>query len=528
VRIALVRPLLRSPTYDPEIQEPLGIESLAGALRAGGHEVVLRDAMLYPRSEREIARDIAKFDPDAVGVSLMGDADIESAAVLLDRVRELAGGRVATVVGGSLVSTDLERFESELPNATFFIRFDGERPLLKLLEAIEHGGSFDSVPSLAWRDGGQLIRPSTYELVDELDANPWPARDLAPDVARRFGVLNVQGSRGCTGRCSYCCVPAVPRSAGATWRGRSPHDIARELGQLHHRYGVVAFNFVDDDFLGPARTAEDRARSLADAISEESLCIGFGAQLRPYTLNLRTIEALARAGLAYAFVGIENDEPDTLKAWRRPPVSEDVWQSIDLLRQRQVDIEAGIILFHPEARLHGVRRLVGALVERELLNYRTATSRLHLLPGSHLYDVYKTRGDIPDGVKGPFTPPIRDARVESLFVRLSRLLAPLRPCWVHAACRLPGLVSQFRAGRDVSRELGIVRRVLRDLDQWVRDALEALITDAEKGVADGDEAMCDLEASRQRSLSACDRLVRGGLVSDPQQLRDAIAVEGVA
>ena len=489
---------------------------------------MLHDAMLFPRPEVEIAGAIGEFEPDAVGVSLMGDADMESASLLMKQIQNFSNGQTVMVAGGSLVSTEPERVASSLPEGTFLVRFEGERPLLRLLETIENGEPPETVPSIAWLQGLRLKTSSTFGLVENLDDNPWPARDLAPVVARRFGVLNVQGSRGCTGRCTYCCMPSIPRSSGTSWRGRSPQDIARELEELHRQHDVVAFNFVDDDFLGPARHAEGRANDLANAVAERGLRVGFGAQLRPHTLGPSTIDALARAGLAWAFVGVESDEPATLRAWRRQPTRNDVWGSIEQLREHRVEVEAGIILFHPEARLDAVRRLGDILIDRGLLNFRTATSRLHLLPGSHLYEQFKNDGAIPAGVSGPFTPPIQDAKVETLFLHLAQSLAPLRPCWVHAACRLPGLVSQSRAGRPVTETLKTVRAVLSDLNSWVCETLDTLLVHADRGMSDTGWAERALETSREKGLLACEQLERGGLLTDPQQLREAIAVEGGA
>lgn len=526
MRVALIRPLSRFPTYDPEIQEPLGIELLAAVLRAGGHDVLLYDAMLFPQSEEGIARAIREFEPHVAGLSLMGEADIESAAVLMNHIQGSAVAHVRCVAGGSLVSTEPERVASYLPEGTLLIRFEGETPLLRLLETIENGEPLENVPSLFWRQGQRLNASSTYEWVENLDSIPWPARDLATVVAERCGALNVQGSRGCTGRCTYCCMPNIPRQFGTSWRGRSPQDIAQELDDLNRKYDVVAFNFVDDDFLGPTQHAENRASAFADAIAERSLRIGFGAQLRPHSLTLKTIEALVRAGLAWAFVGVESDDPKTLRAWRRTPAKNDVWKSIEQLRKHQVAAEAGIILFHPEARLDAVRRLVHTLIEQKLLNYRTATSRLHLLPGSLLYERYRSEGGIPSNVSGPFTPPIRDAKVEALFGHLARSLAPLRPCWVHAACQLPALVSKHRVGRPVTQRLGTIRGVLRDLDAWVCETLDPLITKVDRNALESGWAAHTLETSREVAFSACGRLEKGGLITDPQQLREAIAVEG--
>lgn len=525
-RIVLVRPISRFPSYDPEIQEPLGIELLAALLRTSGHEVLLLDAMLFPQTEKDIARRITQFRPQVVGLSLMSDADIESANTFICHIEDQSVTHVDWVVGGSFVSTEPERVASLLPEGTLLIRYEGEKPLLRLLEAMEKGEPLENVPSLIWRKGDRLNASSTCEWVENLDSLPWPARDSAKEIVARCGAMNVQGSRGCTGCCTYCCMPSMPRPSGQSWRGRSPESIAQELLDLNQRYGVVAFNFVDDDFLGPAQHAEERALAFAGAIYQRNLRIGFGAQLRPNTLTPKAVDALARAGLAWAFVGIENDDPATLRAWRRPPVTDSVWRTIKQLAEHHVEVAAGAILFHPSATLDAVQCFAHKLASHKMLNYRTATSRLHLLPGSHLYELYRREGLIPSNVSGSFTPPIQDTKVRDLFDYFTRSVAPLRPCWVHAACQLPGFVSQSKAGHPVTQKLRVIHSVLEDMDAWVCEVLNTLIAEITRDAVEPDWLTRAHSNSREIVLSACERLQKAGLVLDPGQLREAIDMEG--
>ncbi len=63
---------------------------------------------------------------------------------------------------------------------------------------------------------------------------------------------NMVGARGCPYDCSFCGA-AVSANPDITIRTRAPENIIMEMRQLDALYGVTAFRFVDDLFLGYER-----------------------------------------------------------------------------------------------------------------------------------------------------------------------------------------------------------------------------------------------------------------------------------
>jgi radical SAM superfamily enzyme YgiQ (UPF0313 family) len=63
---------------------------------------------------------------------------------------------------------------------------------------------------------------------------------------------NMVGARGCPYDCSFCGA-AVSANPDITIRTRDPENIIAEMDELNRQYGVLAFRFVDDLFLGYER-----------------------------------------------------------------------------------------------------------------------------------------------------------------------------------------------------------------------------------------------------------------------------------
>jgi hypothetical protein len=567
MRLVLIRSRNLSPYYDPEIQEPLGLEYLAAWRMAKGDAVLVMDSTIENAGDIKMARRAASFQPDAIGFSITTAQELASIHAIYRECRRALGERpVGWIAGGNFVSSEPAQAERLLPAEFALVRFEGENALDDWMTSRETasggpdgrvasretagggpegrvaprenagGGADDWMASRETASGGPdgrvasretasggpdgRVRPGTA--IEDLDSLPFAARPFANEVLARGGVFNLQGSRGCHGACRYCSSPGMAAARG--WRGRSAAHVAEEIAMLHRRYRARSFNFVDEDFLGADRVAADRARAFAAELTRRGLRVAFSVQVRPGTLSAEAIDALAAVGLVYVFVGIESDDREDFRRWARP-WTPDPWSRVALLRARGVEVNAGVLLFHRHSTFAGIRRFAESLHSNRLLEYRSATNRLDAAPGSQIYREAAAAGQIDADLPGPRPLPYLEPRIDAFHAELREALAPLGPPAMQAVCSLPrALVRQRfdeRTGADVPELLRIERR----MDEAVAGTLFSLLDVHEKGTG----APGLVAEWRRRNLElACEcsrELAAAGFAQSFESLRQAIRID---
>lgn len=517
VRWVFLRPRNHSPYYDPEIQEPLGLEYLAASRCAVGDAVLVLDAALDAASDTRLGRRTAAFQPDAVGFSLTTLQEVASLLAIFRECRTALGGRnVSWLAGGNFVSTETSHASALLPDEFRLVPYEGEAAL----EDIAAG----------WRSAGVVGTPGCRDRVfpgrpvADLDALHHPLRPFADRVLQAGWAFNLQASRGCCGRCRFCASPGMARDGVNRWRGRSPANLAEEMEALHRAYGAASFNLVDEDFLGPPAMAESRARQFAEELRRRGLRLSFGIQVRPTSLSDAVIDALTAAGLTYMFMGLESDDPADLRRWGRPAAS-DPWRWVEQLRQRGAEINVGVMLFHPHSTLAGVRRFAEQLHRHRLLEFRAATNRLDAMPGSEYHRRALAEGVIAADVAGPQPLPFREAAVGALHQDLVLATEPLGPPSMHAICSLPPLLARRWLDARCTPAVHQLQETIAALDAATALSVFSLL-DAHEHRRGLPGLVADLRRQNLSvALAASDELARRGFVSSSDVLREAIRID---
>ncbi|MGH7933392.1 MAG: hopanoid C-3 methylase HpnR [Candidatus Binataceae bacterium] len=305
MRILFVHP---SPLMYSEIYlrlEPLGMERVAAAVLAAGHEVRILDLQVFRHPD--LTRELNDFRPAAIAFSLNYLANVpevldlaKAAKRILRNCFVIVGGHSASFIADEL----LDHAEGAIDCV---VRGEGESIMPRLLDALGDS-QLHRLPGLVTRDGHG---PAPL-MLDSLDCY-FPARHLGRRRNRYFiGVLDpcasIEFSRGCPWDCSFCSAWTF---YGRSYRKSSADAIAQDMASIREPNVFI----VDDvAFIHPEHGFE-----IGRAIESRGIRKHYYLETRADVLcrNGEVFEYWRRLGLNYMFLGLEAIDEDGLKAHRK-------------------------------------------------------------------------------------------------------------------------------------------------------------------------------------------------------------------
>lgn len=190
-------------------------------------------------------------------------------------------------------------------------------------------------------------------------------------------ITTIDVGRGCPYQCSFCCIINVQ---GRVSRSRSPDDLEAMVRQAHSQ-GMTDIFITDDDF---ARNKDwqahfDRLIQLRQEGLEFSLVIQVDALCHKIP---GFIDKAVAAGVVHVFIGLENINPDNLKAVQKRQNKITEYRRMLLAWKRHaVVIWGAYIIGFPNDTRESVLRDID-IIKRELPIDLLNPSILTPLPGS--------------------------------------------------------------------------------------------------------------------------------------------------
>ncbi len=308
-RILLVKPSGRKGLGFASDVIPIGLEYIAASVEDIVDEVTIIDLDMEQNSFPYF---LDALNPDVVAITMSATDHYEGL-----RIAKIAKENGCTTVLGGYHPTAIPDELLSHPQVDLIIRGEGEYTMRELVQK----DSFGDIPGLSYKENGTIIHNSDRPLIHDLDALPFPARHLRRheykdhimiEKGREREVITM--SRGCWGRCSFCCEPMMYRGCQ---RFRSPENVMEELLEIvsFHKGRPLSILVTDPNFMGSPK----RVDRLCDLLHQYKLDIRFSVLVRADSVvrDPALIKKMCENGILSYEMGIESLKAEDLKNIRK-------------------------------------------------------------------------------------------------------------------------------------------------------------------------------------------------------------------
>lgn len=328
-----------SPTFPH-----LGVAYLIAMLQKEGIEVKLFDDGSGATHE-DLLNLIKEFKPDLIGMTIF-TLSRPFAYELIGLIK--ANTQAPVVIGGAHVST-IKQLALEETKADFAIKYEGEYPLIELVNELRSSHpDFSGIRNLIWRDGDNLIENPDRLFLTGLDTLPFPQFDLY-DIrvhpSHKEKLVPLITSRGCPFGCNFCSVKLY---MGRGFRKRSTKNVFEEI-KYQYSKGYHQIDFNDDCFT----LDKPRAEEILDLIIDSGLKIRFQFYngLRVDTVDQLILKKLKQAGCLYISYGCESGNEEILRKIQKGITLKEVRDATRWTREAGIDCSVNFIIGHMDETL---------------------------------------------------------------------------------------------------------------------------------------------------------------------------------
>lgn len=322
---------------EPYLVYPLGMSTVAAALRQHGHEVLQASLLLYEHNAKgmeSLADELSAFAPGLVGISLRNVDNVDSQSQdghwSLGRLQKLVAylrtiTKAPIILGGSGFSLMPEAI-LEYTGADYGLAGEGDIGFPKFVRQLEEHGS---VPcKLSYGE-----RPDAASFVS-------PHRDLLPFFTSQSGVVNLQSKRGCNRRCAYCTYPQLE---GRTIRCKEPEQVIEEIRWLQQHAEFSELFFTDSVF----NDNKGHWIKLLETMVQKNVVVPWVGFFQPDGLSRELLALCKRTGLKAIEFGTDAGCDATLKALSKGFTFAEVLHTHQLCKELAVPSAHFVILGGP-------------------------------------------------------------------------------------------------------------------------------------------------------------------------------------
>lgn len=293
--------------------ESLGVEYLSAALKLKGHKTKLFfDPLLFADQNfnkpglakmldlsDEIIERVISYGPDVIAFSVLTPY-YQWALKYAYRLKKMLN---TPIIFGGVHPTAVPENVLEHEVVDFVICGEGEDALCELVGAIEAGDMNFMIDNVCYKKGAEIIKNPLRPLLEDLDALPFPDKDLFYDAACVPDDYSIMTGRGCPFFCSFCNTSykkKLYKGKGAFVRKRTPENVIQELELAKKRYKSKMIIF-DDELL----TYDKKWLKKFSVLYEEKIDLMSFCWVSPTTIDEESVECLKRLKCYSVEMGVQ-------------------------------------------------------------------------------------------------------------------------------------------------------------------------------------------------------------------------------
>lgn len=320
---------------------PLGIASLAAALKKEGIEVKIFDTVFYQEpgdidenvERAKVLHSVKQVDYSSIGVSrkhsrmgedfikvlseykpdLIGLSSIECIFERGIKLTRIAKNLTSVpIVTGGVFATLAPEIAIKEPSIDIVCVGEGEEALVELCKCLKEQKDYSNIGSLWVKTGDAIIRNKPFALksIDQMAIPDFSS--FNPDMFYRpmrgnlFKTIPVEFARGCPYQCTYCAEPSLNRlyrnnGERSYFRAKSMAKVMGEMEENIKKYNPEFFYFASETFLA---MSDDRFNEFIAGY--KNIKIPFWIQTRIETITAERLQKLKEVGLFWITIGIEH------------------------------------------------------------------------------------------------------------------------------------------------------------------------------------------------------------------------------
>jgi anaerobic magnesium-protoporphyrin IX monomethyl ester cyclase len=310
--------------------EPQGILHLSSVLKQAGHEV-----RLCIVSQSDPLEAVEEFGPGIVGYSVTTGLQ-KYYLDLNSRIKEQF--EVFSIFGGPHPTFFPEMIEHEGVDGICI--GEGEGAVLDLAQALDNGLLKPDLRNWWFRVNGEIVRNPVRPYIENLDALPYPDRELVYEQhrpTRNSKIKHFFSGRGCPYQCTYCFNHAlfeIYQGLGKGVRKRSVDVVLGEINDVRENYPLSFVVFLDDTFT----IQREWMAEFSDKYREE-VGLPFFCNVRANLVTEELVEQLRHAGCVSVGMGIEagNDRIRN-EVLKRNMTKEQIVGACEMLRESDINV----------------------------------------------------------------------------------------------------------------------------------------------------------------------------------------------